>query len=151
MQNLCSVIEKWNLTRFDAAETAPIKYAARYWSDWAESGDVSGTTGAAKQLEGIMIDPPAGVELEVDIHQQSIGWKTYKGIVAGNRIPLGAEAGCKRIEAIRIRCKKNPTGKKLRYQAHVQTYGWMAVCDEGETAGTTGVSKRLEAFKIWFE
>ena len=44
VQNLCSVIEKWNLTRFDAAETAPIKYATRYWSDWAQSGDMSGTT-----------------------------------------------------------------------------------------------------------
>ena len=135
----------------DAVEKPTIKYKTRYWSDDAKNGEISGTTGKAKALEGIMIDPPAGVELEVDIHLQSIGWKTYKGIVAGNRIPLGAEAGCKRIEAIRIRCVKNPTGKKLRYQAHVQTYGWMAVCGEGETAGTTGVSKRLEAFKIWVE
>ena len=149
VQNLCSVIEKWNLTRFDAAEAAQIKYATRYWSDWAQSGDMSGTTGQAKQIEGIMIDPPAGVELEVDVHIQSIGWKTYKGIVAGNRIPLGAEAGCKRIEAIRIRCVKNQTGRKLQYQVHVQTYGWMAVCNEGETAGTTGVSKRLEAIRVW--
>ena len=150
-QNLCSVIEKWKLTRFDATGIVPIKYATRYWSDWAQDGDVSGTTGAAKQLEGIMIDPPAGVELEVDVHMQSIGWKTYKGIVHGSNVPLGCAEGKKRLEAIRIRCVKNTTGRKLKYQVHVQTYGWMAPCNEGEMAGTTGISKRIEAIKIWFE
>lgn len=133
-----------------AVEIPTIKYKTRYWSDLVQNGEVSGTTGAAKQLEGITIDPPAGVELEADVHMQTIGWKTYTGITHGSNKPIGAEE-CKRIEAVRIRCVKNPTGRKLKYQVHVQTYGWMAVCDEGETAGTTGISKRMEAIRIWFE
>lgn len=136
---------------FGADVNPTIQYKTRYWSDFVKDGEESGTTGKAKQLEGIIIDPPEGVELEVDAHIQTYGWKTYKGIVHGNAVTIGAEAGCKRIEAIRIRCKKNPTGKKLKYQVHAQTYGWMAVCNEGEQAGTTGISKRLEAIKIWFE
>lgn len=36
----------------------------------------------------------------------------------------------------------------IRYRAHCQTYGWMPSVAEGEWAGTTGQSKRLEAFKI---
>lgn len=128
-----------------------IQYKTRYWSDYSTDGVMSGTEGESKQIEGIIIDPPAGVELEADVHIQTYGWKTYKGITHGSVIPLGCVEGSKRIEAVRIRCVKNPTGCKLKYQVHAQTYGWMAVCNEGELAGTTGVSKRLEAIRIWFE
>lgn len=34
------------------------------------------------------------------------------------------------------------------YSAHVQSYGWLPTVYGGATAGTTGQSKRLEAFKI---
>lgn len=131
-----------------AVEIPTIKYKTRYWSDLVQNGEISGTVGKSKQLEGIMIDPPAGVEMEADVHMQGIGWKTYTGITHGSNTPLGE---CRRIEAVRIRCVKNPTGRKLKYQVHVQTYGWMAECNEGETAGTTGISKRMEAIRIWFE
>ena len=137
-------------SKCEASEVPTIEYKTRYWSDLSKNGEMSGTTGASKQLEGIMIDPPAGVELEADVHMQGIGWKSYTGITHGSNKPIGAEE-CRRIEAIRIRCVKNPTGRKLKYQVHVQTYGWMAVCDEGETAGTTGIAKRMEAIRIWFE
>jgi hypothetical protein len=35
------------------------------------------------------------------------------------------------------------------YRAHVQSYGWMPIKCNGEIAGTTGESKRLEAIQIW--
>lgn len=136
---------------FDADEKPTIQYKTRYWSDTSKDGEMSGTEGQAKQIEGIIIDPPDGVELEVDVHLQTYGWKTYKGITHGSNIALGCVDGSKRIEAVRIRCTKNPTKHKLKYQVHVQTYGWMATCSEGELAGTTGIGKRMEAIKIWFE
>ena len=37
---------------------------------------------------------------------------------------------------------------KITYQAHVQVKGWMKTVKNGQTAGTTGQSKRLEAIKI---
>ena len=37
---------------------------------------------------------------------------------------------------------------RLYYSTHVQSYGWMDSIKEGETAGTTGESKRLESIKI---
>ncbi len=37
----------------------------------------------------------------------------------------------------------------FRYQAHQQSHGWESVVSNGERAGYTGQSKRLEAFKIW--
>lgn len=36
----------------------------------------------------------------------------------------------------------------INYRAHCQTYGWMPAVADGAWAGTTGQSKRLEAFKI---
>ena len=118
---------------------------------WVKDGEIAGTYGEGKRLEGLHINPPAGVELEVDAHMQNIGWKTYKGITHGNNVLIGTTGEARRLEAIRIRCVSNPTGKNLHYQVHVQTYGWMAPCNEGELAGTTGISKRLEAIRICFE
>lgn len=140
---------------FDAVEDPSIEYRAHCqaygWMDWVHNGEKAGTEGEAKRLEALQIDPPEGVELEVDAHMQGIGWKTYNGIVHGNDILIGTTGEARRMEAIRIRCVKNPTGKKLHYQVHVQTYGWMAPCNEGEQAGTTGVAKRMEAIRICFE
>lgn len=36
----------------------------------------------------------------------------------------------------------------IKYSAHVQDHGWMAQVNEGELAGTTGESRRVEAFKF---
>ena len=38
----------------------------------------------------------------------------------------------------------------IKYQTHVQTYGWKAYGFDGDINGTTGLSKRLEAIKIVF-
>ena len=153
VQNICSVIEKWNLTRFDFAIRYKPHCQTYGWMDWAKNGEQAGTTGESKRIEGLIIDPPTGVELEADVHLQGIGWnkEPIRGIVHGNNILIGTTGQSRRIEALRIRCVKNKTGKKLKYQVHVQTYGWMAVCSEGEQAGTTGISKRIEAIRIWFE
>lgn len=37
---------------------------------------------------------------------------------------------------------------KVEYEAHVQNVGWQGVKHDGETAGTVGESKRLEALRI---
>ena len=37
---------------------------------------------------------------------------------------------------------------QLGYRAHCQSYGWLDPVRDGQTAGTTGKSKRMEALKI---
>lgn len=113
-------------------------------------GQWCGTKGKSKRLEAIWINPPEGMELEVDAHMQTIGWKTFKGIVHGNNIMIGTTGESRRLEAIRIRCIKNTTGMKIQLQGHVQTYGDTAIVGEGMECGTTGAAKRLEAIRIWF-
>lgn len=39
-------------------------------------------------------------------------------------------------------------GASIRYQAHVQTYGWIKEAKDGKEEGTTGQSKRVESLKI---
>ncbi len=116
-------------------------------------GMIAGTVGKSKRMEGLWINPPEGVELEVDVHLQGIGWnkEPIRGIVHGNNILIGTTGECRRMEAIRIRCIRNDTGLELKYQVHVQTYGWMNPVGEGEQAGTTGICKRIEAIRIYFE
>ena len=40
------------------------------------------------------------------------------------------------------------TPKAINYSVHCQTYGWMNTVGDGQTAGTTGQTKRLESIKI---
>ena len=52
VSNLCSIIERWNLTQYDTAETAPAAPAADAWYRVRKSwGDVSSQVGAFKVLD----------------------------------------------------------------------------------------------------
>lgn len=129
------------------------------WLPSVHDGMVAGTVGEAKRLEALKMTPPDGMELEVDVHIQGTGWKTYKGIKKGtssgtgsttNDPIMGTVGKSKRLEAVRIRMVKNPKGYKVHLQAHCQSYGWMSAVGENDVCGTTGMSKRLEAIRIWF-
>lgn len=51
--------------------------------------------------------------------------------------------------AFRLKSKPAPAPHKIGYQAHVQDVGWQTPVFDGATAGTTGQSKRAEAFRIF--
>lgn len=150
VNNVMAVVQKYNLTKYD-----PIVYKAHVqnigWQDKVIDGAWAGTQGEAKRLEALVIDPPEGVVLDVDVHLQNIGWRSYLGIKHNNDRILGTVGESRRVEAIRIRCTQNNTGRKLWYQVHCESYGTMKACGEGELAGTTGKSKRLEAIRICME
>lgn len=120
------------------------------WMAEVRDGQVAGSTGYAKRLEAIKINPPKGIELEVKVHLQKLGDKTYT-VSNGNSIIIGTTGEARRMEAITIKCIKNETGLSVRYQGHVQSIGWTGICEEGQLCGTTGQAKRLEAVKIWLE
>lgn len=129
------------------------------WMAPVKDGVWAGTIGASKRLEAIKITPPEGVELEVTVHIQDDGDRTYKSIKRGvnsgtgssdNDPIIGTTGESKRIEGISIRCTKNTTGLRLLYQGHCQYYGDTTICKEGEFCGTRGQSLRLEAIRIWF-
>ena len=118
------------------------------WQQDKYDGELSGTTGKAKRLEGIKIsltniNIPGGITYRT--HVQSYGWQpwVFDGAMSGT----SGEA--KRLEAIEIKL----TGEAAElydvcYRVHVQTYGWQDWKKNGETAGTEGQAKRLESIEI---
>lgn len=120
------------------------------WLPWVHDGMWCGTKGKSKRLEGLHIDPPEGVKLEVTAHLQAYGDKAYKDIVHGNDVLIGTVGEYKRMEGISISCIENTTGKKLYYMAHLQGIGDTKLCSEGDFCGTRGEKRRLEALYIYF-
>ena len=129
------------------------------WQGWKKNGEMSGTSGESKRLEGIKIRLTGEVANQYDVyyrvHAQTFGWLGW----AKNGECAGSEGYSKRLEGIQIVLVKkgsNAPGsterpfvcKMVKYQTHVQTYGWQAEKSDGETSGTTGQSKRLESINV---
>ena len=117
------------------------------WMDKVSEGELSGTEGEAKRLEGIKIYLDTNLEgsIEYEVHCQSYGWLD----TVSNGEMSGTEGEAKRLESIRIRLTGELAEKyDVLYRVHCQTYGWTDWVSNGMEAGTTGMSKRLEAIQI---
>ena len=85
-------------------------------------------------------------------HIQDYGWERKYSRIDGQMSGTSGES--KRIESIKIslgNSEEIPENAVIKYQVHVQDYGWMDWKQNGEMAGTEGKSKRIEAFKIKLE
>ena len=117
-------------------------------------GQVSGTVGCSKRMEGLYIDLRTirntyPIEnLSGDFHIQNKGWVHYDNIEPDTL--LGTKGESKRLEAFKLNLT-GVSGKTLYYEAHVQNIGWQGKKKAGETAGTTGKSYRIEAVRLWLE
>ena len=124
------------------------------WLDPVRDAQTSGTTGFSTRLEALLIDlreirekyPDA--KLSGDFHIQNQGTIHIDNIE--HDTILGTIGKSLRLEAFRLHLTGVPD-KKLYYEAHVQDIGWQGVRKDGEMAGTTGQSKRIEAVRIWVE
>ena len=125
------------------------------WQGWKYNGQMSGTSGQAKRLEGINIkltNKPYSGSIVYTTHVQSIGWQGNENnpnTWFRDGQMAGTSGRAKRLEAIRIAL----TGEMAEhydvyYRVHAQTYGWLAWTKNGEAAGTAGLSKRLEGIQI---
>ena len=55
----------------------------------------------------------------------------------------------KRLEAIQIELTGDMANHfDIYYRVHAETYGWLGWAKNGEEAGTSGLSKRLEGIEI---
>ena len=117
-------------------------------------GQVSGTVGCSKRMEGLYIDLRTirntypNAKLSGDFHIQNKGWVHYDNIEPDTL--LGTKGESKRLEAFKLNLT-GVSGKTLYYEAHVQNIGWQGKKKAGETAGTTGKSYRIEAVRLWLE
>lgn len=132
------------------------------WTNWVNNGTVSGTTGAGKRLEAIKIkltgEQASAFDVYYKVYAQGYGWLNW----AKNGAPSGTSGYGRRIEAIQIivvpKGANQPSGNSLQpfyekpesisYSTHVEKDGWKNYVKNGETSGTTGQKKRLEAIKL---
>lgn len=110
------------------------------------NGEISGTTGQNRKVEGIgieLINAPEGAHIKYRAHVQDIGWMDWMrdGQVAG---VLDKNL---KIEAIQIQLE-GLDEYTVEYKAHVQDIGWTEWYIDGEVAGTTGKNKKIEAIQI---
>jgi len=133
------------------------------WQPYVNDNEVSGTVGQAKRLEAIQIDLTGNQASQFDVyyrvHAQDYGWLDW----AKNGQMAGTEGLSKRLEAIQIQLVakggsapgtttrpyvNQDNAFMVKYQTHVQDIGWQNYVGDGNTSGTQGQSKRLEAIHI---
>lgn len=116
------------------------------WQSWKSNGEVSGTVGQSKRLEGINIKlSNINGSIEYKTHVQDYGWQDWKS----NGQMSGTTGQSKRLEAIQIKLSGEAANQyDVYYRVHAQDYGWLDWAKNGESAGTEGYSKRLEGIQI---
>lgn len=118
------------------------------WMDWKFDGQMCGTEGQSKRVEALQIYPynlPEGAYLETSVHIQNYGW--LFGTIGSKGGFLGTTGESKRIEALSLNLKNAP-GYAIEYRVHIQNIGWSRWMSQGEVAGTSGLSYRLEAIEM---
>ena len=125
------------------------------WQGWKYNGQMSGTSGQAKRLEGINIkltNKPYSGSIVYTTHVQTYGWQGNENNPNTWRRDgdmSGTSGEAKRLEAIRIAL----TGEMAEhydvyYRVHAQSFGSLGWAKNGEAAGTAGLAKRLEGIQI---
>jgi|GEM_PF-210292 len=134
------------------------------WQSWVKDGAIAGTSGRGLRIEALKIRLTGEVadlyDIYYQIHVQNVGWMG----IAKNGEATGTSGRSLRVEALRVWLVPKEGGKApsssantksvflgnlgLETSAHVQNIGWMAAVGSGKTAGTTGRSLRVEAFKL---
>ena len=147
----------------NSALTGNINYQTyTFFKDWQSEVTSDQESGATDEnIEAIKIKLTNELANEFDIyyrvHVSNIGWMGW----TSNGEPAGTKGHYSAIEALEIKLvnKGDTTIKKqsnsyiesvdkLSYSSHVSDIGWMKYVDSSVVSGTTGQSRRLEAFKI---
>lgn len=135
------------------------------WGSWSRDGAVGGVVGNALRMEALQVrlygSLAAKYHVYYSVHVQRLGWMAW----GKDGESVGTAGQSLRVEAIKIKLVKDGEdpaldtsfidcdksfdgGKLLSVQAHVQRLGWMDAVGNGEVAGTTGMSLRVEALNI---
>ena len=149
-------INYWYKDKFSLADGNPHitcrAHVARLgWQAAVSDGATAGTTGRSLALEALKVslsssDYDDGSAVEVDAHVSGTGWQGWDS-------PSPSEGGttgqARAVEAVRLRL----TGAiaddyDVWYRVHAAGIGWMGWAKDGEDAGTTGFSRRLEAVQV---
>lgn len=131
------------------------------WQRWVTANKDAGTIGKKRQVEAIQVKLTNGMENKYDVyyraHCANYGWLGW----AKNGETAGGSAKNIRIEAFQLKIVVKGSSfsrggnasyvtkiPECIYRAHVMDKGWLSHVILGETAGTIGEERRMEAFRI---
>ena len=135
------------------------------WQNQVSSWKTAGTTGQGLRMEAIKICLTGADADRYDVYYrvqvENIGWMGWakNGNAAGTQgygcrmeaiqiilVDKGAEAPSSDGAAVSAAFRERTNN--VSYSVHVQNFGWQENMTDGDTAGTTGRSLRLEAIQI---
>ena len=119
------------------------------WRSRVENGATAGTTGRALALEALKVEvlnAEYSGSVEINAHVADIGWQGYSSPSAS----MGGTTGrAKQMEAVQLRLTGELAQKyDIWYRVHAADFGWMGWAKNGESAGSEGCAKRLEAVQV---
>ena len=110
---------------------------------------IAGTTGIGLPIEALQIklqNAELSGAVAVKAHVQNIGWQNW--VTDSNKI-AGTTGRSLRIEALQIKLTGDMAQSyDLYYRVHSAYIGWMAWAKNGESAGTQGYGRGVEAVEI---
>lgn len=135
------------------------------WTPWTKEYETAGTVNEGRQLEGVRLQlygvQSSKFDIYYRVHSQKFGWLPW----AKNGEKAGTEGYGYGVEGLQV--KVMPKGQStidvsgnpfrlaeqptIKYQSHVQTYGWQDFVGSNSVSGTVGKKKRLEAVRIDLE
>ena len=128
------------------------------WLGWARDGQLAGTAGYARRAEKVELRLVGPGEAAPGVgqafrsrgfsgtgHVQDIGWQPER---SGTRFSVGTSHQSRRVEAITLNRPGDDRTGDVVYQAHVQNIGWQGEVRNGQAAGTSGRSLRVEAIRV---
>jgi uncharacterized protein YjdB len=117
------------------------------WMHKVNSGQISGTVRQSRRLEAVKLNihssSTAGA-IQANTHVQNVGWSGFKSADLMGTTGLGL-----RMEAMQLRLTGDLAAKyDISYRAHVSGIGWQPWVTNGQTAGTTGQARQVEAVQV---
>lgn len=130
------------------------------WQDYVDANEISGVAG--KRLEAISLQLTGILKERYDLYYrvqvQNVGWLDW-AVNGQNAGTIAFSYEVQRIQVKLIEKGLAAPGETTRpsldfkqpnvnYQSHIQSIGWQTVKSNGQTSGTIGQSKRMEAMRI---
>lgn len=117
------------------------------WTPYMRNGEITGTTGQSKKIEGLrisLVNAPINMKVKYQAYIQNSGWQDWKG----NGQYVGTVGKNLRVEALKIILENAPAGYYVQYQAHIENLGWQNWVEDGDIVGKAGGGLRIEALRI---
>lgn len=137
------------------------------WQPFVKSGEIAGTTGSGLQMEAVRLALSGPLADKYDVWYRGFiwgeGWQGWsKNGEAAGSVGVGRQLEAIDVHILPKNSKNYSSGGGLynpksiavpglvsgTYSAHISYVGWKNGINLGETAGTTGQSRALEAIRI---